>query len=90
LRETALAEPAKFCAIAHLVRNEQIDLRSGDGFRDCRSAEEVLAKIRDELGPEAATALRRFNRAIERQGQDSRFCGNEGHVIDVSPNGVNR
>ena len=54
LRETALAEPAKFCAIAaHLVRNEQIDLRSGDGFRDCRSAEEVVAKIRDELGPEA-------------------------------------
>ena len=91
LRETALAEPAKFCAIAaHLVRNEQIDLRSGDGFRDCRSAEEVFAKIRDELGPEAATALRRFNRAIERQGQNSRFCGNEGDVIDVGPDGVNR
>ena len=32
LRETALAEPAKFCAIAaHLIRNEQIELRSGDG-----------------------------------------------------------
>jgi hypothetical protein len=56
--------PAKFCAIAaHLIRNEQINLRSGDGFRDCRSAEEVLAKIRDELGPEAASVLRRFNRA---------------------------
>jgi hypothetical protein len=36
---------AKFCAIAaHLIRNEQIDLRSGDGFRGCRSAEEVLAR----------------------------------------------
>ena len=39
LRETALAEPAKFCAIAaHLIRNEQIDVRSGDGFRDCLPA----------------------------------------------------
>jgi hypothetical protein len=91
LRETALSEPAKFCAIAaHLIRNEQINLRSGDGFRDCRSAEEVLAKIRAELGPEAASALRRFNRAIERQGQESRFCGNEGDVIDVGPEGMNR
>ena len=89
MRETALAEPAKFCAIAaHLVRNEQIDLRSGDGFRDCRSAEEVLAKIRDELGPEAAAALRRFNRAIERQGQESRFCGNDCDVIDIGPDGT--
>jgi hypothetical protein len=65
-------------------------VRSGDGFRDCRSAEEVLAKIRDQLGPEAASALRRFNRAIERQGQDSRLCGNEGYVTDVGPDGVNR
>jgi hypothetical protein len=81
----------KFCAIAaHLIRHEQIDLRSGDGFRDCRSAEEVLAKIRDELGPEAASALRRFNRAIERQGQESRFCRNEGDVIDVGLDGMNR
>jgi hypothetical protein len=91
LRLTALSEPAKFCAIAaHLIRNEQIDLRSGDGFGDCRSAEEVVAKIRDEFGPEAATALRRFNRAIERQGQESRFCGNEGDVIDVCSDGMNR
>ena len=42
------------------------------------------------LGPEAASALRRFNRAIERQGQESRFCGNEGDVIDVGPDGMNR
>ena len=91
LRVTALSEPAKFCAIAaHLIRNEQIDLRSGDGFRDCRSAEEVLAKIRAELGPEVASALRRFNRAIERQGQESRFCGHEGDVIDVDPESMNR
>jgi len=91
LRVTALSEPAKFCGIAaHLIRNEQIDLRSGDGFRDCRSAEEVLAKIRAELGPEVASALRRFNRAIERQGQESRFCGHEGDVIDVDPESMNR
>ena len=43
-----------------------------------------------ELGPEAASALRRFNRAIERQGHESRFCGNEGDVIDVGPDGMNR
>jgi hypothetical protein len=87
LREIALSEPAKFCAIAaHLIRNEQIDVRSGDGF----PAEEVLAKIRDELGPEAASALRRFNRAIERQGHESRFFGSEDHVIDVGPEGVDR
>jgi hypothetical protein len=49
-----------------------------------------LQKIRDELGPEAASALRRFNRAIERQGLESRFCGNEGEVIDVGPDDVNR
>jgi hypothetical protein len=91
LRVTALSEPAKFCAIAaHLIRHEQIDLRSDDGFRECQSAEEVLAKVRDELGPEAAAALRRFNRALERQGQESRFCGNEGDVIDVGPDGMNR
>ena len=43
------------------------------------------------LGPEAASALRRFNRAIERQGQESRLCpGNEGDVIDVGPEGMNR
>jgi hypothetical protein len=48
----------------------------------------VLAKIRDELGPEAASALRRFNRAIERQAQESRFCGNEDDVIDVGPDGM--
>jgi hypothetical protein len=28
--------------------------------------------------------------AIERQGQESRFCGNEGDVIDVGPEGMNR
>jgi len=44
-----------------------------------------------ELGPEAASALRRFNRAIERQGQESRLCpGNEGDVIDVGPEGMKR
>ena len=75
---------------AHLIRNEQINLRSGDGFRGCQSAEEVLAKIRDELGPEAASALRRFNRAIERQGQESRFCGNDCDVSDIGPDGTNR
>jgi hypothetical protein len=43
-----------------------------------------------ELGPEAS-ALRRFNRAIERQGQESRLCpGNEGDVIDVGPEGMKR
>jgi hypothetical protein len=61
MRATVLSESAKFCAIAaHLIRNEQINLRSGDGFRGCQSAEEVLATIRDELGSEAASALRRF------------------------------
>jgi hypothetical protein len=89
LRETALSEPAKFCAIAaHLIRNEQTDLRSASDFRDYQSAEEVLAKIRDEFGPEAAAALRRFSRAIERQGPDSRFDRNDGHVIDIGPDRV--
>jgi hypothetical protein len=88
---SALSEPAKFCAIAaHLIRNEQINLRSAGDFRNCQSAEEVLGKIRDEFGPEAAAALRRFNRAIERQGRDSRFCGNDCDVIDIVPDGTNR
>jgi hypothetical protein len=91
LREIALSEPAKFCAIAaHLIRHEQIDLRSDDGFRDCRSAEEVLAKIRDELGPEAAAALRRFNRTIQRQGQECRFCDNEDRIIDIGSDDAGR
>ena len=38
--------------------------------------------------PRDGRALRRFNRAIERQGQESRFCGNEGDVIDVGPEGM--
>jgi hypothetical protein len=88
LRETALSEPAKFCAIAaDLIRNELIDLRATDDLRDCQSVEEILAKNRDELSPEAA-ALRRFNGAIERQGPAS--CLDEGHVIDVGPDGANR
>jgi hypothetical protein len=49
----------------HLIRNEPIDWRATDNFRDCQSVEEIRAKIRDELGPEAAAALRRFNRVIE-------------------------
>ena len=65
----------------HLIRNEPIDLRATDNFRDCQSVEEILAKIRDELAPEAAAALGRFNRAIERQGPASRL--DEGHVIDI-------
>jgi hypothetical protein len=70
------------------IRNEQTDLRFASDFRDYQSAEEVLAKIRDEFGPDAAAALRRFSRAIERQGPDSRFDRNNGHVIDIGPDRV--
>jgi hypothetical protein len=64
-----------------------VDLRATDNLRDCQSVEEILAKNRDELSPEAAAALRRFNGAIERQGPAC--CLDEGHVIDVGPDGVN-
>jgi hypothetical protein len=88
LRKTTLFETAKFCAIAaDLIRNDLVDLRATDNLRDCQSVEEILAKNRDELSPEAAAALRRFNGAIERQGPAC--CLDEGHVIDVGPDGVN-
>ena len=55
------------------------------------TAQSPVGYVKHRLGPEAASALRRFNRAIERQGQESRLCpGNEGDVIDVGPEGMKR